>query len=172
MSGRPRPGAGIDGPIPDETPSDAAFERACPLLALRIGDCLFDQMMLLSRELGVDYESVVLWGVMSQWAGPRPGPAAGGAGAGPRTAPRPVRIRDLAGITGIPRETVRRKLLRLQDAGRVERVALGWAVVRGPGDPALRGFVRHAVDRFQRTARELEQLLADASDGTDDPTGG
>jgi hypothetical protein len=44
---------------------------------------------------------------------------------------RPVRVRDLAQITGRPRETIRRKLEQMRAAGRLQRLPGGLAPQAG-----------------------------------------
>lgn len=164
----------------DERRLDEALERAFPSVARKMGEFLIGQLLTAARELRLDYESVVLWGVMSMLGaadGPQDGagswaatdwPAAPGA-----RRPRPVRIRDLAAATGIPRETVRRKLLRLEQEGRVERAPLGWRVVDRPDDPVLRRLARDALAGLRATASELDAALARAleADRSDDAGG-
>jgi hypothetical protein len=159
----------------DERRLDAALERIFPTVTQRLGGFLIGQMLAAAREMRLDYESVVLWGVMSLLCateGPPSGPGVAGAVVRLPThgadRPRAVRLHELARISGIPRETVRRRLLRLEVAGRVERVAFGWRVVDRPDDPVLRSLTRNALAALLSTACELDAALAAAVDA-DDP---
>jgi hypothetical protein len=73
-----------------------------------------------SNHFGGDLESFLLWGVLARPTATRSGL--------PSAAPVPMRLRDLARISGIPRETARRKLGALERAGRIQRVTDGWMI--------------------------------------------
>ena len=147
---------------------DEAFDRAFSLVAFQVNRHLIDHMLRCARELRVDFESLVIWGVLSHQnvahllgPGTPPGSGLDARGRAPHAAGdlRPVRIRDLAQITGLPRETIRRKLLRLQEDGRVRQVASGWVYDGRPIEPELREFTRGSVRRLRATAREIDDAL-------------
>jgi len=94
----------------------------------------------IARQLtGGDFEALVLWcevahGSVAYLLAPGADASAlldclGRVTAQPELA-RPVTLRDLAAVTGIPRETVRRKLERLSAQGHLRRQAGG--LVIGP----------------------------------------
>jgi hypothetical protein len=151
---------------------DRALDRAQGTLASLLSQHLIAQLLLAARELDVDYESLVVLGVLAL----RDGPQARAAGTA-RTmgsARRGVRASDLAAITGIPRETVRRKLLALEQAGRVERMPLGWIARDGLLGPHQRAFARASVRGLLATVSGLVAALdaaREAADGAPDPTG-
>jgi DNA-binding IclR family transcriptional regulator len=75
---------------------------------------------------------------------------------------RPLRLRDIAQITGIPRETARRKLERLAADRYVERRPDGWVVSAERVEPELRDFTRESVYRLLAVADEIMAALKDA----------
>lgn len=175
--GRPGGADGLDE-APEKTPAlppvepgprlDAAFERVYDRIALLVDRHLVDLMLRASRELGADFESLVLWGVLSHAnvahrlppdSGSPPPLEVRRAAPVPPGELRPVRASDLAQLTGIPRETVRRKLLSLEAAGRARHVAFGWVVDAGACEPALKEFHRHSMLRLLAAAREVEATL-------------
>ena len=71
-----------------------------------------------------------------------------------------LRSSDLAQITGIPRETVRRKLERLQGNGRVKRHEDGrWHIVTASLSPEMRDFMRETARNFCETAQLLQGAI-------------
>lgn len=75
---------------------------------------------------------------------------------------KPLRLRDITGITGIPRETVRRKLAQLAEKRCVRKLPNGWVVSGARVEPELRDFTRESVIRFLSVAEELLTALRDA----------
>jgi hypothetical protein len=102
--------------------ADKAFDGAFSIVAFIINRFIIDHLLRCGRQLtGGDFEALVIWGVLAHQnvahlmpPGSLPTAVLGEDG---RLAEgldrlRPLRLRDVAQITGIPRETVRRKLLR------------------------------------------------------------
>jgi hypothetical protein len=160
---------------------DEAFDRTFGIVAFQLNRHLVDHMLRAARELRVDFESLVLWGVLSHQnvahllpPGSHPAAVLDETGRVPSDslALRPLRIRDLAQITGIPRETVRRKLLALQAMGRVQRLRTGWAIDPDSVGPELREFTRESARRLRAAARDIDDSLAAgllATDGEAQP---
>jgi hypothetical protein len=65
-------------------------------------------------------------------------------------------------ISGIPRETARRKPKVLQGAGWLVQTDDGWVVNREQTDPDLREFTLETARRFPATANDLVRVLRDA----------
>jgi hypothetical protein len=65
-------------------------------------------------------------------------------------------------FSGIPRETARRKLKVLQDAGWLLETDDGWVVNRDKTDSDLREFTLETARRFLATANDLVCVLRDA----------
>lgn len=150
--------------------SDAALERAGPLVAWQLLRHVVDDLVGVTAVFGTDLEALLVWAVLgceslapaSSPAAPRDAASAKaasgvrGAPRADRARPRPVRIRDLARITGIPRETVRRKLLALEAAGRAERVVHGWVATRCDEDE-LRRLADAAMHRLRDTCEAVRR---------------
>jgi DNA-binding IclR family transcriptional regulator len=70
----------------------------------------------------------------------------------------PIRLTDLTQVTGLPRETVRRKLERLRKLGKVDRTSDGKWYYLNPGE-LEREFTRNTVRQFLMTAQILVSIL-------------
>lgn len=148
---------------------DAAFERNFALAGFIVNRFLVHHLLRMARQTGGDFESLVIWNslALQNTAGLL------GPGARPLTPLQPdgtfpdallrangLRSSDLAQITGIPRETVRRKLERLQTSGRVQRHDDGrWHVVASSITPAVREFMRDTARNFCETAQLLQGAM-------------
>jgi hypothetical protein len=151
---------------------DRAMDRAFALVAYHVNRHLVDHMLRMARELSMDFECAVLLGILAHQNVAHLMP--------PGTPPtsvldetgrlkeeraaelHPLRIRDLVQISGIPRETVRRKLALLESAGHVRQVDGGWIVDRGGVDESLREFTRESVRRLLQTAQTVNDILRGA----------
>lgn len=148
---------------------DAAFDQSFSLIAFTLNRHLIDHMLRAMRELEVDFESLVLWGLLSHLnvahlVPPGSGPTILLNDRGRLKADskelRPMRLRDLEQVSRLPRETVRRKLNKLKEQGYVTQVAAGWLLDTSRVDPSLREFNRETARRTLRMADELARLLA------------
>jgi hypothetical protein len=124
---------------------------------------LVDDVVRAARTLGTDLDGLLVWTMLAcESLAPSTGglpPAASGAARTVRPTSargRPVRVRDLSRLTGIPRETVRRKLLALEAAGRAERVVDGWVVGAGHDAAALGTLADDALGRLRDAWRAPE----------------
>ncbi len=79
-----------------------------------------------------------------------------------RDAYLPTNAFSIAQVTGIPRETARRKLERLAADRYVERRPDGWVVSAERVEPELREFTRESVYRLLAVADEIMTALKDA----------
>jgi hypothetical protein len=147
---------------------DAAFDRNFALAGFILNRFLVHHLLRMARQTNGDFESLVIWSALALQN------TAGllGPGARPLTPLQPdgtfpdtllrangLRSSDLAQITGIPRETVRRKLERLAADGRVKRHENGrWHVASSSMNQEMRDFMRETARNFCETA----QLLQDA----------
>jgi hypothetical protein len=150
---------------------DDAFDRAFSLVAFAINRHLVDHWLRSALELtGGDYEALVIWGVLAHQnvahlmpPGIVPSAVLDKSGLlhdGTQSL-RPLMLRDLAAIAGIPRETTRRKLEKLLKAGYVERSGKAWVVSTGRLEPDLRGFTRETTWRLLAVADQVRIALAD-----------
>lgn len=174
-SGQPTPDHSAPG-LPGEEPISPAgvpaeYWRAFAIVAFSMNRFIIDQMIRAARLFDNDTEALVLFGVLSHLnvahllpPGARPSgtlnPRGSVQGAQPRL--RPVRIRDLVQITGRPRETIRRKLDRLEATGRVLRLADGYVLNIEAVDPEMRQLSADGARRFMETSAVIAAALRDA----------
>jgi hypothetical protein len=130
-----------------------------------------DQVLRGSRLFDNDIEAMILFGTLSHLnaahlvpPGSAPSRTLGTDGRVPDAQPRlrPVRLRDLVQITGRPRETIRRKLDKLQADGRIVRVVDGWVLDVASVDEEMRAFSVDAARRFMEAAAIMSSALKDA----------
>lgn len=133
---------------------------------------LIEHMLHAARELGVDFESLALWGVLLHEnvahrlpSGSLPTVFLDEPDRVPTDARalRPIRVNELARISGIPRETVRRRLLRLEADRRVERVADGWVIRLASIEPRWHALTNAAVERLRATVRDIDASLVEGA---------
>lgn len=156
----------------DATDDDDRLESAYSILAFTMNRAVIDHMLRSARSFGGDYERLILWGTVAHLnvahlmpPGSLPSSLLDERGNLPdaRADLRPVLLRDLAQITGIPRETARRKLATLEADGWLLRTRAGWVLDVGRIDPALRPFTLESIRRFLRSARVMQAALDDIS---------
>lgn len=141
-----------------------AFRRDYLKYQYRFVEFFTEHVGELSRAFGGDLQSVIVLAIVGQMRlkavretlarGETPGPRLQGDGT---TASR------IADVTGIPRQTVRRKLLALRDKGWLEQDDAGvWRLVADPdGDGSaarrdLSEFDQRAMSRIARLVADLE----------------
>lgn len=166
---KPREPSRHDDPLdPVGAAFDVAFDQSFGLIAFAMNRHLIDHMVRAVRELDVDFESLVLWGLLSHLnvahlvppgTAPRSTLDERGRFAGDGSGYRPQRLRDLEQVSRLPRETIRRKLMKLEKLGYVERVNDGWLYRRDPIEPDLREFNRETLRRTVALNAELRRLL-------------
>jgi hypothetical protein len=146
--------------------------RAFAIVAYTMNRFIIDQMLRAARLFDNDTETLVLFGVLSHLnvahlmpPGSRPSTALNERGSVHDSQPklRPVRLRDLAQITGRPRETIRRKLERMEADGRVLRVIDGYVLNVASVDPEMRALSMDGVRRFMEAAATIDAALKDAA---------
>jgi predicted transcriptional regulator len=150
------------------------FQRAFSLVAFITNRHIVDHMVRFRRAFDLDFEALVLWAVLAHQncvhlfpPGALPSQVLDAEGRlkdVDALGLRPLRLRHLSEITGIPRETTRRKLAILKEAGWIVQVRDGWLVNRDKVGPELRAFTLETVRRLLATAREVERALASAGD--------
>ena len=152
---------------------DAAFDRAFVLVSYVMNRFLVDHMLRVARELtDGDFVSMVVLAVLAHQnvahllpPGSSPSRVLDTRGrVPPRVGLRPLRLRDVVQITGIPRETVRRKLERLAAGRWIERQDEGWVVSRARAEPEMREISRESVRRFLAAADEMARALWQAEE--------
>jgi hypothetical protein len=163
---------GLPGEEPIQPGAEPAeYGRAFSLVAFSMNRFIIDQMIRSARQFDNDTETLVLFGVLSHLnvahllpPGARPTDALNDSGRvhNAQNRLRPVRIRDLVQITGRPRETIRRKLDRLEATGRVLRVVDGYVINADTIGPDMRQLSVDGVRRFMETAAVIAGALRDA----------
>lgn len=146
---------------------DLRYQRAFGLLAFSVNRHIVDHMRRICLELSMDPESAQIWGTLAHMnllpnlpLGANPMDVLTEMGKNRNIGTTPVRLTELTQITGLPRETVRRKLARLQQAGKVKRLEDGrWHYcATGIGELEIE-FTRKTVLQFLRTAQALLTTL-------------
>ncbi|PTD95131.1 hypothetical protein [Pseudothauera lacus] len=145
---------------------DRRFDKAFSMVAFAANRHLIEHMRRVSQGLELDLETVMIWGILAHLNVARsitPGAAPAdildenGYLLGPK---HPVRTIDIVQVAGLPKETVRRKLERLRDAGKAQRDADGrWQVCASGVDDSVIEFTRETVKRLLSTARTIEDML-------------
>jgi hypothetical protein len=151
---------------------EAGFTRAFGLVAFVMNRHLVDHMVRSSRSFGIDYQTMVLWAVLSHQncahlypPGALPSEVLSDDGTARNRNEgmlRPVRLRHLSEMTGVPRETARRKLAALRRAGWITATPLGWVIVPESIDADVRRFTLESTRRFLTAAAEVRHALRDA----------
>ena len=153
---------------------EANFHGSFALLAFITNRHIVDHMVRFRRAFGLDFEALVLWAVVAHQntahlfpPGSLPSVVLNEDGLLKGSDPqlRPLRLRHLSEITGIPRETTRRKLATLEAAGWIVQTPQGWLLNKDKVGPELREFTLETVRRFRAASRDVERALA-AGDGT------
>jgi len=148
---------------------DQRFEKTFSMVAFATNRHLVDHMRRLITLLDMDVESALLWGLVAHLSvahamhpGALPSDLLAPDGFMLGEA-RPVRLADLVQVSGLPKETVRRKLQRLRERGKLERNEDGrWVVLRTGVDETTYEFTRESVKRLLQTARVIESILQHA----------
>jgi hypothetical protein len=148
------------------------YWRAFGIVAYTMNRFIVDHMLRAARLFDNDTEALVLFGVLSHLnvahllpPGSRPSTTLDARGTVPDSQPslKPVRLRDLAQITGRPRETIRRKLERLEADGRVLRLADGYVLNVASVGPDMRALTMDGARRLMETSVNVGAALRDAA---------
>lgn len=151
---------------------EEAYDGAFSIVAFATNRYLVDHMLRVGRLLTQnDNEAMVIWGVLAHQGVAHlmpPGllPSAilseRGRVVSNENQIKPLRLRDITAITGIPRETARRKLAQLELNHLVRKVPAGWIVSTDRIESDLRAFTRESVMRLLAVADEIMAALRDA----------
>jgi hypothetical protein len=160
------------GSTADLTGIPPEYWRAFGLLAFTMNRFIVDHIIRSARLFDNDTEALILFGMLAHLnvihlmpPGSSPSTTLDRRGRVPDPQPklRPVRIRDLAQITGRPRETVRRKLEQMRVAGRVHHLPNGWVYNASSVDAGMQALTVDGVRRFLETADLMQTILKDAT---------
>lgn len=159
--------------MPDDF--EGRFDRAFGLLAFVANRFVLNHMRRISVELAMDLETTLIWGTLAQMnvlpdiaIDANPMTVLDDLGHKKDLTLNPLRLSDLTLITGLPRETVRRKLANLAKMGKVQRTDDGrWVFVQEAIGDLERSFTKQSVVNLLATANTLHRLLQ----AVDLPTG-
>lgn len=148
---------------------DRCFEKTFSMLAFTTNRYLVDHMRRVINLLDMDVDSAMLWGLVAHLGvahemrpGARPSDLLDPDGYLLGEA-RPVRLADVVQVSGLPKETVRRKLEKLRELGKLARTEDGrWVAPRSGVDETAYEFTRESVKRLLQTARVIENILQHA----------
>ena len=148
---------------------DQRFEKSFSMVAFATNRHLVDHMRRLVQLLDMDIDSAMLWGLVAHLSvahamhpGARPSDLLAPDGFMLGEA-RPVRLADLVQVSGLPKDTVRRKLEKLRELGKLARTEDGrWVAPRSGVDETAYEFTRESVKRLLQTARVIENILQHA----------
>ncbi len=146
---------------------DLRFQRAFGLLAFSVNRHIIDHMRRICVELSMDPETAQIWGSLAHLNVLPNLPLASDPmlllnelGQKKDAKLQPIRLNELTLVTGLPRETVRRKLENLRKLGKVDRTEDGkWFYLRAGVSNADREFTRNTVRQFLMTAQTLLSIL-------------
>ncbi len=175
-AGAPRGDIGAPG-IPggqamDVTSVPPEYWRAFSLLAFTMNRFIVDHVIRSARLFDNDTEALILFGMLAHLnivhlmppgSSPRTTLDSHGRIPDPQPKLRPVRLRDLAQITGRPRETIRRKLEHMRATGRVLRLRDGWVYDVSTIDADMLALTMDSVRRFLQTADIMRSAAKDAA---------
>ena len=151
----------------DNPAFDEKFQNAFGPIAFAANRHLIEHMIRVQRDLGIDYDTLLIWGVLAHLnvahlltpGQMKPLLEIDNELIDPATGMRPLRLRDLEQVTGLPRETIRRKLGKLQAKNYILQTKSGWMINRDAIDPKMREFTRITVLRLLETAKTIVTLL-------------
>jgi hypothetical protein len=164
----------------DGAGTPAAYWRAFSLVTFTMNRFIVDHVLRAARHFDNDTETMILFGTIAHLnsahlvaPGSRPSSVLGADGRVPdaQLQLRPVRLRDLVQITGRPRETIRRKLERLEAQGRLLRGLDGYVIAVSSIDPQMQALSVDGVRRFTEASRLITAALQDAEQALTDPRG-
>ena len=146
---------------------DQRFQRAFGLLAFSVNRHIVDHMRRICVELSMDVESAQIWGSLAHLnllpnlpLASNPMQLLDELGQKKDAKLQPIRLVELTQVTGLPRETVRRKLEKLRKQGKVDRTVDGkWFYLNSGVTSAEREFTRNTVRQFLLTAQTLLSIL-------------
>jgi hypothetical protein len=156
----------------DVTSVPPEYWRAFSLLAFTMNRFIVDHVIRAARLFDNDTEALILFGMLAHLnivhlmppgSSPRTTLDSHGRIPDPQPKLRPVRLRDLAQITGRPRETIRRKLEHMRATGRVLRLRDGWVYDVSTIDADMLALTMDSVRRFLQTADIMRSAAKDAA---------
>ena len=147
------------------------FDNRClaafPVVAFIANRHLIDHMRRISSAIDMDLESAMLWGLVAHMNVARsivPGAPASAVMASDCKFGKelhPVRLSDVTLVSGLPRETVRRKLELLRKNGRLGKTDDGsWIVLENNIEEKTIQYTIDNIRRLVTTSKQIEAILA------------
>lgn len=147
---------------------DEKFMAYFGKIAFTTNRFIIHHMRRLMTDMDMDAESAIVWGLLGQMnvahymhygkGDVRQFDELGNVA--PRTGMKPVRLTDIIQVTGLPRETVRRKLKILQEKGKVTQTETRhWMILESGVDADVVNFTKATTRLLLETARDVAQLL-------------
>lgn len=145
---------------------DQAFDATFSLVSLTANRHLISHMHRMTMQLDMDLESAYLWGILAHLniigsihPDSKISDVLDEKGA-PLKGIDPVSLATLAQVSGFPRETVRRRLLVLQEKGKVARLENGrWVIAASGVDEGVYEFTKETVKQLLNAAKEVTNIL-------------
>ena len=145
---------------------DEAFNANFSLVSLTVNRHLINHMRRVVMQLDMDLESAYLWGILAHLnilgsLHPETNITAliDETGA-PLKGITPISLATLSQVSGFARETVRRKLLHLQESGKVQRLEDGnWIIAIDGVDEGIQAFTKETVQQLLGVAKEVTDIL-------------
>lgn len=154
---------------------DRRIDEGFSILAFIVNRHLIEHMRRIAKDLDMDFELAYLYGVLAHLnvaplivPGEAPRNLLDEITRNARPDLVPQRLTDVSQVSGLPRETVRRKLEQLLTRGKAERTPEGlWKITFSGIDEHTRHFTKETILRFLKTANELQQTLNKAKPSID-----
>lgn len=151
----------------DDDAADRLFREHFAQASFIVNRYLIDHMRRLVREVDSDFDQIYLWGLIYHVQIMR------GLFERLPTCPAPaspfermfltakgIKLSELTQLSGLPRESVRRKLMELEAKGRIARAANGgWTLNTSNIDHELVAFTHDNIRRFVAASNELRHLI-------------
>lgn len=147
---------------------DEKFMASFGKIAFVTNRFIIHHMRRIMSEMDLDTESAIVWGLLGQLnvahsirykkSEQRQFDDDGNVALRPEM--KPVRLTDLIQVTGLPRETVRRKLKILEEKGKViQTKSRQWRILESGVDAEAIEFTKITTRLLLETARNVAQLL-------------
>lgn len=150
---------------------DQKFATSFAQIAFSTNRFIVHHMRRVMNDLDMDSETVIVWGSLAQLnyahllhpiLNYEPDREADTESTS-STGAKPARLVDLTQVTGMPKESVRRKLKELEHRGRVEQVSpRQWKIVETSIDEETFEFTKTTTRLLLETAKDITNLLSRA----------
>lgn len=146
---------------------DRLIDDNFAIIAPLVNRFFIDHMQRMIKELGMDLETCMLWGLVSHISLANLS-TLGSADQIQHTASddidptlfHSVKLAGLSRMSGLPRETVRRKLRKLEAMRKISQTTDGgWVINRDGVDDIARIFTKQTIKNFLSVSRVMDDLL-------------